>query len=210
MLVLQYQILRQDSLIFLQLTCYLICEICQVDTKYTDKKESGSEIVYFDVYVTFYVLCVFSHSPSNASLKVTFSLLILWFFKVSQYDIQNNNFRKRLDNTQKFTFDFVAFIFSFKYSMCTEVRHLPGKGFDCLVWWSNCRIFFVCELHAFIFKRFPRFCPRNSDRNFSSHYVSLSPRDNDRVIPVTDKKTTTQCQKKDHLTIAYLQYKANI
>ena len=30
----------------------------------------------------------------------------------SQYDIQNNNLRKRLANTQKFAFDFVAFLIS--------------------------------------------------------------------------------------------------
>ena len=32
----------------------------------------------------------------------------------SQYDIQNNNFRKRLENTQKFTFDIVAFLFALR------------------------------------------------------------------------------------------------
>ena len=51
------------------------------------------------VYVTFYVLVVFfirlhfsAHGPE------------------SQYDNQSTNFRKRLENTQKFTFDFVAFL----------------------------------------------------------------------------------------------------
>ena len=32
---------------------------------------------------------------------------------VSQYDSQNNSFRKRLESTQKFTFDFVSFLFFF-------------------------------------------------------------------------------------------------
>ena len=34
----------------------------------------------------------------------------------SQYDIQNNNFRKRLENAQKFTFNVVAFLFFLKYT----------------------------------------------------------------------------------------------
>ena len=72
MLELQYQDLQDLVDFFFQLTRYLIYEICQVD------KISGSEILYIDLYATFYVcvcVCVFTYSPLNVSLKVTFSLL---------------------------------------------------------------------------------------------------------------------------------------
>ena len=46
----------------------------------------------------------FSYSPLNPSLKVTFSVI----GPENQYDIQNNNLRKRSENTQNSTFGFVA------------------------------------------------------------------------------------------------------
>ena len=33
--------------------------MCHVDIKYTDKKKSGSEILYFDVYFTYNVFVCF-------------------------------------------------------------------------------------------------------------------------------------------------------
>ena len=63
------------GLIILQLTRYLICEICQLHMRYTDKKKSDSESLDFDVHVTFYVSVCFSYSPLNVSLQVSFSIL---------------------------------------------------------------------------------------------------------------------------------------
>ena len=108
--LLQCQILRRDFVDFFQLTRCFMCKISKADIKYTDTKTSGYAILYFDVYIAFYVFICFSYSPLNPSWK--------WCFLFSvhgperQYDIQNNSFRKRLENTQKFAFDFVAFLVS--------------------------------------------------------------------------------------------------
>ena len=54
--------------------------------------------------------CFFPYSPLYPSLKVTFHFSV--HGPECQYDIENNNFIKRLENTQKFAFDFVAFLVS--------------------------------------------------------------------------------------------------
>ena len=82
----------------LQLTRYIIYEICIVDINYTDTKMSGSNILYFDVNVAFYIVMCYSYLPVHGL--------------ESLYDIQNNNLRKRLENTPNFAFDFVAFLVS--------------------------------------------------------------------------------------------------
>ena len=82
----------------------------KADVKYTDTKKSGSDILYFDVDIGFYVCMCFSHSPLKPSVSV--------HGPESQSDIENNDFRKRLENTQKFEFDFVAFLVSLS-KVCT-------------------------------------------------------------------------------------------
>ena len=51
-----------------------MCKVCKAGIKYTDTKMSGSNILYFDVNVAFYVFMCFSYSPFHPSLKGTFSL----------------------------------------------------------------------------------------------------------------------------------------
>ena len=46
-------------LTFLQITRYLMCIICKTGIKYTDTNESSSNILYFDVNVTFYFFLSF-------------------------------------------------------------------------------------------------------------------------------------------------------
>ena len=73
--------------------------MCNADIKYTDTKTSGSRILYFVVNVPVYICMCFSYSPLYSSLKT-------WRFHFSvhgleiQYDNQNNNFKKRLQNAK--------------------------------------------------------------------------------------------------------------
>ena len=62
-----------------------MCKIYKADIKYTDMRESGSNIIYFDVDVAFYVFVCFSYSPLNPSLKVTFSLFSSRYLKSVLY-----------------------------------------------------------------------------------------------------------------------------
>ena len=88
----------------LQRTRYLICNISQVDIKYTDKKIAGSEILYFDINVKFYVFYVFFMFAIKRIIKSAFtSRLTILTVNIA---ISENVL------TQKFTFDFVAFLFS--------------------------------------------------------------------------------------------------
>ena len=95
-----------------------IYEICKADIKYSDTKKSGSNIPFFDVDVAFYVFICFSYSLLNSSFKVT----ILFFNSRSRKSVwySNNNLRKRLENTQKFVFDFVAFLVSLSIVYMTD------------------------------------------------------------------------------------------
>ena len=87
------------------------CEICQLDIKYTDKKKSGSEILYFHVYVSFYVfMCVFIFVFERIikSDAFPFRLTVLRVSMTFKITISENVLKIR----EKLTFDFVAFLFS--------------------------------------------------------------------------------------------------
>ena len=72
--------------------------------------------LFFDVYVTFYVCMFFffffffyiRHQMHDKKWRLHISA----HGSESQYDVQITNFRTRLENTQKFIFDFVPFLFS--------------------------------------------------------------------------------------------------
>ena len=81
--LLQYQIMKRDFVDFFQFNALFMCKICKADTKDFETKNSGSNILYFDVNVAFYVFMCFSHSPLNSSLKVTFFLFQFTVLKVS-------------------------------------------------------------------------------------------------------------------------------
>ena len=60
---------------FFNLHATLFVELVRQRSSTLTRKTSGSEILYFDVYITFYVFVWFSYSPLNALLKMMFSLL---------------------------------------------------------------------------------------------------------------------------------------
>ena len=62
----------------------------------------------------------------------------------SQYNIQNNNFRKRLKNTQTFAFDFVAFLVSLSTYVAGRYGLKRSKGFSCIC-------FFIFHALLFVF-----------------------------------------------------------
>ena len=105
-------------LMFLQLTRYLICKISQVDIKYTNKKKSGSAILW--PLRHFLCFCVFFIFAIKHIIKC-------FYFSAhgseSQHAIPNNNIRKCLENTLKFTFDFVAFLFSLSIVNLSQQSH---------------------------------------------------------------------------------------
>ena len=91
-----------------------MCKTYKAGIKYTDTKKSGSNILYFDVDVAFYVFIGLRAIKFIITSDIfIFQFTVLKVSMIFKIIIVENVWKK---NPQKFLFDFVAFLVSLSIS----------------------------------------------------------------------------------------------